>query len=184
MAYYDNDKIFKTKDEFLVYIIDCYYEEIMAFIYKSIRNYQDAEDIIQEAFLAFYKSIDKFRHESSIRTYLYKIAVNTMINFENKKKREKNKIISFFTGSNNNRENKIDTNIENMKNLEINDIIRVSLEGFPPKQKIILSLRLFKGLKIKEIAEIMEISEGNVKSQISTGLKKLQIKLADSGYGL
>ncbi len=184
MKYFDSNMIFKDKDEFLKYAIDKYYGEILMFITKSTRNYHDAEDIAQDTFSSFYSSIERFRHESSLKTYIYRIAVNKIINFENKKKRENNKILSFFTKAA--EQEKPDRNAagNELQNKELKEIIKNALESFPAKQKVILSLRLFKELKIREISEILETSEGNVKAQLSTGLRKLQDILKEHGYGM
>lgn len=183
MVYIDNDKSFEKKDDFLKYVVDKFYEEIIMFIYKSVRNFDDAEDIVQETFFSFYRSLDRFRFDSSVKTYLYKIAINNTINHQNKKSRESNKIISFLSKLRH-EGNTCRKHQDFEDNDEISKIIKKALSSFPARQKIILSLRLFKDLKIREIAEMLSISEGNVKSQISTGLKKLQIELKENGYGM
>ncbi len=184
MKYVDNDINFENKDQFLEHIIDKYYGEVLMFIIKSVRDSADAEDLAQETFFSFYDSLDRFRYEASIKNYIYRIAVNKIINHENKKKREKNKIISFFTSRKNMEIHGKNDLSNSLEKKELRDIIKISLDKFPPKQRVILSMRLFRDLKIREIAEIIQTSEGNVKAQLSTGLKKIQEALKEYGYGL
>lgn len=128
----------------------------------------EAEDIGQETFIRFYKSLDKFRGDSSIVTYLTRIAINLSIN---ELKRRQHWRQFFFSNPHSRIENIPDTNEKN----EITEIVRLGIQRLKPKFRAVIVLRLINGYSTRETAQILNLPPGTVLSRLA----RAQIKLKD-----
>ncbi len=138
----------------------------------------EAEDIGQETFIQLYKSLDKFRGESSLGTYLTRIAINLSINEIRRRRRQK----KFFFS-------KADNKIENMPNAkntsdqnEIKKIVRMGIQRLDSKFRSVLVLRLIDGYTTQETAQILNLPVGTVLSRLARAQIKLK-KILKPLYG-
>ena len=77
----------KNKDsQAFQYVYDLYYKKIKSLCYGKVGNTEDAEDLTQEVFIDLYNSINKFRGDSTVYTWLHRVALNKSFNFSKKKK--------------------------------------------------------------------------------------------------
>ena len=149
------------------------------FVYNS----DDAHDIAQEVFIEIFSSIDNFRKESKISTWLYRIAVNKSLNFirKNKKHNILRSIDSYFNDSDDNKfevpDNDLQYNETGLENQERVDILHKAIDSLSKNQKIAFTLNKYDDIQYKEIAEIMDISLSAVESLIHRAKLKLQKKL-------
>ena len=133
-------------------------------------NCPEAEDIGQEAFLRFYKSLDKFRGESSVGTYLTRIAINLSLN-EIKRRQRRRKF--FYTNSDDNIENIPDTNAtEDQK--ETKELVQRGIQKLETKFRIVIVLRLIDGYSTQETAKILNLPIGTVLSRLARAQMKLR----------
>jgi len=130
----------------------------------------EAEDIGQQTFIQFYKSLDKFRGDASIGTYLTRIAINLSINEIRRRKRRRRFFIS-------NSENKIE-NIPDKKDTidhkEAKEIVKKGIQKLEPKFRAVIVLRLINGYSTQETAQILKIPVGTVLSRLSRAQMKLK----------
>ena len=149
-------------------IVKRYKERIGRIIFGMLGNTQDAEDIGQEVFIRFYYSMDNFRGDSELGTYLTRIAINLSINELRKRKRK------IFNFSNNYLEKQ---NIINEpifpKKIEINEMIEKSIASLNPKLRVVVVLRFLNSLSIKEIAAALKLPKGTVQSRLFRAQEKL-----------
>lgn len=151
-----------------------YKEKIFDMILRMVRNKEDAKDLSQETFVKAYYGLKDFRAESSFFTWITRIALNLCINF---KKREKfRSFISFF-------DLKKPVLIENSSSRdvvkgELTQAIDEAVLCLPPKQRMVFVLRYYQNLSFQKIAEILEKTEGGVKSNYFQAIKKLKKSLA------
>lgn len=130
----------------------------------------EAEDIGLEAFIQLYRSLDKFRGESSLGTYLTRIAINLSIN-EIRRRRRRRKF--YFPKSDNKIENMPDTkNTDDQR--EIKKIVRMGIQKLKPKFRSVLVLRLIDGYSTQETAEILNLPVGTVLSRLARAQMKLK----------
>ncbi len=150
-----------------------------------VHNSDDAHDIAQEVFIEIFSSIDNFRKESKISTWLYRIAVNKSLNFirKNKKHNILRSIDSYFNDSDGD-DNKFEVpdndlryNETGLENQERVDILHKAIGSLSKNQKIAFTLNKYDDVQYKEIAEIMDISLSAVESLIHRAKLKLQKKL-------
>ncbi len=130
----------------------------------------EAEDVGQETFIRFYKTLDKFRGESSPGTYLTRIAVNLSLN-ELKRRHRHRKF--FYSKSEEKISNLPDTKGSNNHN-ELKKLVRWGLQKLEPKFRTVLVLRTINGYTSRETAEILDLPIGTVLSRLARGQAKLK----------
>ncbi len=145
------------------------YKDIVAYTVKGMLGGGDsAEDIVQEVFIRFYKSIDNFRGESSLKTYLTRIAINLSLNEIRRQK------LSRFIRLDEFDENKMRDQNNAHTQMELKEIIKSSLQKLSPKHRSVLVLRLIDGYSTEETAQILNIPLGTVLSRLARAQKKMK----------
>ena len=129
----------------------------------------EAEDIGQEVFLRFYQSLDKFRGDSIVGTYLTRIAINLAIN-EFRRRRHRKKYLIFSSKQSTSNSYFIE---DNQKQQDIKSLVRKALQQLEPKFRAVIVLRLINGYSTQETADILGLPLGTVLSR----LVRAQIKL-------
>jgi RNA polymerase sigma-70 factor (ECF subfamily) len=151
--------------------------------YKVLRDEQDALDASQEAFIKLYKNISKFQFQSSFSTWLYRIVMNTALDFKKKKKPQIVSLNETYEDGNEKLE-LIDKNLTPEKALEnklSREFIKKGIDSLDDDHRTVILLRDVEGFSYDEIAEITSSNKGTVKSRINRGRKKLKKWLIDSG---
>lgn len=150
-------------------LVKRYEPRVAATVIGMLGDCPEAEDVGQETFIRFYNSINKFRGDSSVGTFLTRIAINLSLN-ELKKRQRKN---TFFR-----RQNETDLNIAASSNPDIanddKEIIQKAMQKLQPKFKSVLVLRLIDGYSTSETAEILKLPTGTVLSRLARGQKKMK----------
>lgn len=119
----------------------------------------EACDILQEGFIKVFRNLQTFQFQGSLEGWIRKIVVNTALEFYRKKKREQENLDNYEIFA--------DTNIDSvLDKINSEDIIKL-VNQLPSKAAMVLKLFAIEGYNHKEIAIIMEISEGTSKSQLN-----------------
>ncbi|MCK5848873.1 MAG: RNA polymerase sigma factor [Caldisericia bacterium] len=149
-------------------------EEILRAAYGISKNKDDAQDIASEAFVSFFKSIEKFDTKYPIRPWLHRIAHNQANSFF----RKKNRYITgteCFKNYSNEFEDRVD---EVMMDSEEVKIMNVCMQELKPQDKKLLELFYIEGFSISDVAIVIDIPEGTVKSRLFSVRKKLAKKIS------
>jgi RNA polymerase sigma-70 factor (ECF subfamily) len=163
-------------------LVKRYDRRVLALVYQLLGNVQDAEDVYQEVFMRVYKNIHRFRFESDFYTWLYRIAVNCAISYRKRRNRHihasigetgQEKTERIWTPS----DSKPGPDAEYIHS-EIKAKIEANLDQLPLMQRIVFTLRFLQDFKIKEIANIINCSEGTVKNYIFRSTQKMRSYLA------
>ncbi len=151
------------KDAFRV-IVEAYSPKVFALIISMVDNREDAEELAQDVFVKVYFSLQKFKSDSSLSTWIYRISYNTAISRLRKKRRLvcKDEIEKFPV---------IDSDFEEEKEkkwtLEENYTkLESALKTISQKDRFLIDAFYYRDLKIAEIAEITEQSTTNVKTRL------------------
>ncbi len=154
-------------------------KKVINICFKFLSNYSDAEDAAQETFVEAYCSIHGFNGNSSLNTWIYRLAVNKSIDALRKNNRRQRiaRFISFFSEEFKN--DKIyfqseDNPIDEYESAEIKNIVRNAIAAMPENQKIALTLIKLEDISHKDAAEIMGISLGAVESLLFRAKKNLK----------
>ncbi|MCD4771992.1 MAG: RNA polymerase sigma factor, partial [Bacteroidales bacterium] len=150
-----------------------------------VHNSDDANDIAQEVFIEIFKSLNSFRKESKLSTWLYRIAVNKSLNFirKNKKHSILRSIDSYFNTNDGDEkkmeipDNNLQYNETGLENQERSVILHKAIDSLPKNQKIAFTLNKYDDVHYNEIAEIMDLSLSAVESLIHRAKLGLQKKL-------
>lgn len=147
------------------YVIE-YKEVIYRLAYSYVKKPDDALDIVQESIYKAFSSIDCLKEPKFIKTWFYRIVVNTSLDFIKKRKREVLVDKDFLINN-----EVAHTDIYSDIDLE------KALDDLPYDYRTIIVLRYFEDLKISEIAEILDENINTVKTKLYTGLRKLKINV-------
>ena len=149
------------------------HQKIYSLFRRMVQTHDEADDLTQETFIKVYKNFSKFKFQSSPYTWIYRIAVNTGINYLRGKK-----VKQFF-------------GLEKVKNLpssdnpavsdERNTVLRQAVAKLSPKQQMVVLLRSFQELPFKQIAIITGSTENTVKVNFSHALKSLKRIIRNMG---
>lgn len=134
--------------------------------YSYVKNSEDALDIVQESIYKALSTMHSLRNPEGIKTWFYKIVVNTSIDYIRKHKKE--------LLINNNLT--LNESLDNPQNVEYIDL-REHINTLPHNYRIIIILRFFEDLKLDEIAEILNENINTVKTRLYKALKTLNIQL-------
>ena len=128
----------------------------------------EAEDVGQEVFIRFYETLSKFRGESSVSTYLIRIAINLSLNEIKKRKRR------FFIFTKEEAGLRLGLTDDHMDMIEM---IKYEFSQLDPEFRAVATLRLVEGYSTKETADILNIPLGTVLSRLMRAQKQLRTGL-------
>lgn len=152
-----------------------YGERVMGLAFHFTKNYQDAEDLYQETFIKVYRNIGSFRFESEFFTWVYRILANQAFNFYRKSKR----MMTVDPGEDDYLWETIPDDEANEAdqatlNASLREEIDRALRQLSSQQRVVFILKHYEGKKIKDIAAILDCTEGTVKRYLFRATRKLQ----------
>jgi RNA polymerase sigma factor (sigma-70 family) len=160
----------KEKDKAFKYLLDTYQERLYWHIRKLVLIHEDADDALQNTFLKIYKNLHTFNGNSSLHTWMYRIAYNEAINLLNDRNKK-----SFISSEETN--TKILNNLEEDVYFDGDEIIlklHKALLMLPEKQRQVFNLKYFDELKFREISNLLGTTEGALKASYHIAVKKLE----------
>ena len=148
--------------------------------YQFAGNHHDAEDIAQDVFIKVYRSLDRFRHDAQVTSWLYRIVMNACIDH---RRRSAPAGWAPFTED---AELKMVNTPEEGPGPEaqayggqIGDVLAAEIARLPPGQRLVFTMRHHEGLKLSEIADALGLAEGTVKRQLHAAVHRLRAALVD-----
>ncbi len=171
------EELINNKTGAFQHLVEKHQTMVINTCYGFLHNYQDAQDVAQEVFLEVYKSIGKFRKESKLSTWLYRISANKSLNYirDNKKRSWFQSLDDLFEKEKpSNDSNTSESPQDILENYEKSEIINQAIDKLAKNQKIAFVLYKYEDLSYKEIAEVMKISLSSVESLLFRAKKNLQ----------
>ncbi len=141
-------------------------------VWRMVRRYiksdADAADVTQQAFVRAFKGLAGFRGNSTVKSWLFRIAINCSLSWIRDHRREQPAEVAedALTAE--------PTGISNISGDQEGDRLRRAIAQLPPKQKLVLELRVFDDLPFKEVAELAECSENTAKVNFHYAVKRLR----------
>jgi len=178
-------------------LIAQYSQPIYSLISRSLRDPSDAPDITQEVFIKVFRSIRSFHGEASLRTWIYRIAIHEAANqrrWWSRHKRQEITIDTPFSASDCDGEDDSlclsstlmdchGTPCDHAQRAELKALVEDCLRRLPEAFRTAIVLREMEGFAYEEIAEILEIPVGTVKSRLKRGRASLRDLLVAEGLG-
>ena len=161
------------------WLIAHYHQPLYSLIYRVVNDPADAADTTQEVFLKVFRGIHKFHGDSSLKTWLYRIAIREALNHKRWFKRHNQKNVSIDAEMEEGHsaieiEDLSATPFDLLAAHEIQSAVRQSLQQIPEVFRGAVVLRDLEGLSYEEIAEVLDCSVGTVKSRILRGRRALK----------
>lgn len=165
-------------------LIDRYKERLYGTVYHMTSNHEDANDLVQEAFIRAYRHLHSFRGSSSFYTWIYRIAVNRTINFL---KRRRNRGHFSLDDVDNGIQTDPDfvelmshaTPRRNAGLSELQENLNVALQKLSEPHRAVVTMHDIQGMTHADIAKIIKCSEGTVRSRLFYARQQLQSLLSN-----
>lgn len=148
-----------------------YHDQLLDFIRKKVKDHSDADDILQEVFIKILAKIDTLKDSDKLKSWLYQITRNTIIDHYREREKEKKIDTSFTVFEEEQDENSSMKAAEGWIGLYINDL--------PNNYREAVTLSELNGLSIAEIAKTMKISYTNARARVHRGRLALKKNLTD-----
>ena len=164
-----------SKDEAFTRLVQEYKERIYWHIRKIVLDHDDANDVVQNTFIKVHLNIENFNENSTLFTWMYRIATNEALNFIKSKAKK--------IGLKN--EEWIKAIAENLEADPFFDgdeaalILQKEISKLPEKQRIVFNMRYFDGMSYNSISEILDTSVGALKASYHHAVKKIKTKLTN-----
>ncbi len=147
-----------------------YKERLYWHIRKIVINHEDADDVLQNTFIKVFENVSKFKGNSNVYTWMYRIATNESLNLLIKKSRK-------FGISNEEWIEKQANELESDVYFD-GDAIQLKLQKaiatLPEKQRLVFNMRYFEEMKYEKMSEILETSVGGLKASYHHAVKKIK----------
>ena len=150
-------------------IYKLYADMLFGISLKYSENYQDAEDTLQDSFLTIFDKIKQYNNKGSFEGWLKKIAINTAL--QKYRKKRPLQLVKEVTDT----EEIVEIDLED-KNLDIDFLLNL-IQKLPNKYRLVFNLYVLDSYSHKEISEMLNISEGTSKSNLSRARKNLKNEL-------
>lgn len=162
-----------TKELGFRQLIETFQRPVYQVIRRMVLIHEDADDLTQNTFIKAYKALDRFEGNSSLFTWLYRIATNESLTFLEKKKKR------FFFSLEDHQE-KLEAYVDSSPTLSGDEIqvkLQKSLLKLPDKQRLVFHLKYEEELSYEEISKITGTSVGALKASYHHAVKKIEQEL-------
>ena len=157
-------------------LVEKYQRDIYHLCYRYVNDHQDANDMAQEVFVKAYRALGRFRGDSSFSTWLYRIAVNTCLNFRASRRPPTVELPEALP-------DRAPGALERLEGDERSRLVREAVTRLPEKQRATLILKVYHELTHEEVASILGSSVGTVKANLFHALGNLRKMLASEARG-
>ena len=147
-----------------------YSEPLYWQIRRLVQNHDDADDILQNTFMKAWQSIENFRGEAKLGTWLYKIAINESLSFLERERKRRHLSLD-------DQEAEMVQQIAGAPDFDGDELARHLNEAvamLPEKQRIVFNMKYFDDMKYEEISEILGTSVGALKASYHLAVKKIE----------
>jgi RNA polymerase sigma-70 factor (ECF subfamily) len=165
-----------NKEKAFNLLVTKYQQKIYYQIRRILIHHEDTNDVMQNVFIKVWTSIENFRQEAQLSTWLYRISYNETMAFISKRKKE-----NTFSFEENEEAEKKNNSIKNTLKSDEDfdgDEIQLKLQTaiglLPDKQKIVFTMRYYDEIKYEEMAEILHTSVGALKASYHHAVKKIE----------
>jgi RNA polymerase sigma-70 factor (ECF subfamily) len=187
MAPLDTELIAKAqKGDFSAFeqLVFRYDKQVLTIAARFVQSSDDAKDIYQEVFIRVYQGLRKFKMQSEFGTWLHRITTNVCLT--HRTRRKKHSHVSLDDDYDENEGDPHPSHVvaseapapdQHTIDEEISTHVREAIESLSPQQKLVFTLKHYQGMKLREIAESMQCSEGTVKKHLFTATQRMRKRL-------
>lgn len=154
-------------------LVNTYKERLYWHIRRIVMSHDDTDDVLQNTFIKVFRSIDGFKGDSKLYSWMYRIATNESLTFLKQKSRK-------LGVTNEELQEKLVENLQADVYFEGEEIqlkLQKALATLPEKQKLVFNMKYYQEMKYTEISEILETSVGGLKASYHLAVKKIETYL-------
>ena len=151
-------------------LLSQYKERLYWHIRKIVIDHNDTDDVLQNTFIKVYRNIGKFKSDSKLYSWMYRIATNESITFINQRAKKNNSAteeVQQILLNNLTSDEYFDGNEAQLK-------LQKAIATLPQKQQLVFNMKYFDAIKYKDMSEILETSEGALKASYHIASKKIE----------
>lgn len=159
-------------------LVRLHHRAVYNVIFQLMGDHAATDDVVQDAFMKALRAINSFRGDSSFKSWLIRIALNTGKNalrgsgrFQGTEIDEKDHAVGPQA-------------LKNLEMVETSELLRRAVEKLPPKQRMALELRIYESLSFKEIADAMECPFDTAKANFRHAVLNLKKMFEDNAHGM
>jgi RNA polymerase sigma-70 factor, ECF subfamily len=177
LFFVDNEKILllqlksePTQEKAFRDLITLYKERLYWHIRKIVISHDDTDDVLQNTFIKVFRNINNFKGDSKLYSWMYRIATNEAITHINKNAKR-------LQITSEEAQNRAINNLKADVYFEGNEIqlkLQQAIATLPQKQQLVFNMKYFDKVKYKDMSEILETSEGALKSSYHIAVKKIE----------
>jgi RNA polymerase sigma-70 factor (ECF subfamily) len=149
--------------------------------YQFAGNHHDAEDIAQDVFIKVYRSLDRFRQDAQLTSWMYRIVMNACIDH---RRRQRPDVTAAFGEDAERRMLNAPQETPGPEDCayagEIGEVLELEIGRLPKGQRVVFVMRHYQGMKLCEIASALGLAEGTVKRQLHAAVHRLREALAQA----
>ena len=160
-------KLPEEKEEGFRVLMSTYKKQLYYHIRRYVSNHEDANDILQNTFLKVWVSIEQFRGDSSLYSWLYRIASNESITYINKTKKRNEIGLETLSIGEKGTADSLDSN-------DLIERLEKAIEILPDKQKQVFILRYYDEMPYEKMSEVLQTSVGALKASYFHAVKKVE----------
>ena len=159
-----------TREKAFSALVKKYQERLYWHIRRMVVTHEDTNDVLQNMFIKVWRSLDNFRQDSGLYTWLYRIATNESLTYlEQQKKRSAYSISDH--------ESALANTLKSEKGFDANKLewkLQLAIQSLPEKQKAVFCLRYYDEMPYEKMAQVLETSEGSLKASYHHAAKKVE----------
>ena len=164
------------------HIVKKYEKKVYNLALRYLKNRDDALDLSQEVFIQVYKNLAQFRGDSRFSTWIYRVTYNKCVDMLRKTQKLRRNVVMSTDDENffetRDRRASIEEDYEGRETLVT--VMKI-IDTLPSEQRDVVILRYIKDLSYSQIADVLEIAEGTVKSRLNRARLKIKEQLKESG---
>jgi RNA polymerase sigma-70 factor (ECF subfamily) len=149
-------------------LVNTYQQRLYQVVRRQVPSHDDADDVLQNTFIKIFKHLKQFEARSSLYTWMYRIATNEIYNFQ--KKRSRMKIVGLGTREYGEAESYVNVD-------QLSSTLELIVDTLPDRQQMVFRMRYYDELTYKQIAEILQLTEGALKASFHHAVKKIETEL-------
>ena len=163
-------RIPENREAAFTQLIRKYQEKLYWHIRRLVVSHEDADDLIQNVWIRVWKSLDRFREDSQLYTWLYRIASNECLSFLEQKKKKS-------TASLDEEESGLSEKIRAEEHFDATRLewkLHLAIQHLPEKQRVVFMLRYYEEMPYQEMSRVLDTSEGALKASYHHAAKKIE----------
>lgn len=160
----------KSKEHAFEQIIRKYQEKLYWHIRRMVIDHENANDVLQNMFIKVWKSLDNFRGDSQLYTWLYRIATNESLSFIAKEKKR-------MSVSMDDNDQILTNKLKSDAHFDANKLewkLQLAIQSLPEKQKVVFNLRYYDEMPYEEMSAVLDTSVGALKASYHHAAKKIE----------